>query len=39
MGVEPGLGPAVSGGIALDDEHQAESAVVLVEALRAAGAP
>ena len=35
--VEPGLGPAVSGGIALDDEHQADPAV-LVEALRAAGA-
>jgi glycine oxidase len=35
-GVEPGLGPAVSGGIALDDEHQADPAV-LVTALRAAG--
>jgi glycine oxidase len=34
--VEPGLGPAVSGGIALDDEHQADPAV-LVTALRAAG--
>lgn len=33
--VEPGLGPAVSGGIALDDEHQADPAV-LVAALRAA---
>jgi glycine oxidase len=33
--VEPGLGPAVSGGIALDDEHQADPAV-LVTALRAA---
>ncbi len=34
--LEPGLGPAVSGGIALDDEHQADPAV-LVTALRAAG--
>lgn len=34
--VEPGLGPAVSGGIMLDDEHQADPAV-LVTALRAAG--
>jgi glycine oxidase len=33
--VEPGLGPAVSGGIALDDEHQADPPV-LVEALREA---
>lgn len=32
---EPGLGPAVSGGIVLDDEHQTEPARLLV-ALRAA---
>jgi len=35
--VEPGLGPAVSGGIALDDEHQADPSV-LVAALREAAA-
>ena len=34
--VEPGLGPAVTGGIALDDEHQADPAV-LVTALHATG--
>jgi glycine oxidase len=33
--VEPGLGPSVSGGIALDDEHQTEPARLMV-ALRAA---